>query len=588
MSPTPTRQLARRDSASTFKPYTKSATPPHDHTQCDFLAQRPGNVCVPEFPTYAQYKHIESTYLTTLNPKKREKALITQAMFDRIWDTLQDPDNRAESPQFRFWVRKMFRLSDSNDTTLFRSSNWDKENEVLLLHDNRPVAIQEQLYELICYCHSRANHGGRDRTREVVRQHYSWVPKELVAQFVKICPTCTPRRCRNSSFLPAIVKKPPHMLTQEDRDIESQIKPILDLDDGAHNYYTRPDDTPPQLSWPPALGGSSDPSLLSHHTESGLLLTSYAFIFESGKSTKESTPTHDSINLPRPSLTPTSSSSPPAQPMSSGLQSHPMSREVSLYQGLPNGWQYHSDYPEAYQAHIKGKGRTFDATEIGRRQRDKRPRIPSVAPLRDASFALLRSNSAIEPAEKTLTLPPVLKALSEGSECADDISLPPSLQNLLVFHSELEMQKPCTPQIDPVLLDPEVSSDDSQHQHILGPETEPAYGGVPLCATLPSVQATPTKSRSSRRPVPPTLDLSSVTSLDSINFEAYRPIDDATSSTSSASSCYSQLSPFPMISPSSLGEPSPSTSVLPSPSEAKTMTARELINTTDALRLGSK
>jgi hypothetical protein len=28
--------------------------------------------------------------------------------------------------------------------------------------------------------------------------------------------------------------------------------------------------------------------------------------------------------------------------------------------------------------------------------------------------------------------------------------------------------------------------------------------------------------------------------------------------------------------------------VLPSPSEAKTMAARELINTTDALRLGSK
>lgn len=67
-------------------------------------------------------------------------------------------------------------------------------SSAVVLHENRPVAIMEQLYELFCYCHIRAGHGGRDKTCAVIRQHYSWVPKELTAQFVKACPTCALKR----------------------------------------------------------------------------------------------------------------------------------------------------------------------------------------------------------------------------------------------------------------------------------------------------------------------------------------------------------------------------------------------------------
>jgi hypothetical protein len=148
------------------------------------------------FPTYAQYKRIEMAYLQSLSPRKRDKALISQCMFDKIWDVLHQPDACAVgTPQFRFWVRKMFTLS-APDTEVD-----DSEAPVVILHENRPVAVREQLYELFCYCHEESNHGGRDKTCAIIRQHYSWVPKELTAQFVKACPTCTFKRSGNPELI---------------------------------------------------------------------------------------------------------------------------------------------------------------------------------------------------------------------------------------------------------------------------------------------------------------------------------------------------------------------------------------------------
>lgn len=185
----------------------------------------------PGLPTYADYKRLEAGYLHSLSPRKRDKALITQAMFDKIWDVLHQPEAcTVDTPQFRFWVRKMFTLSrpvcdggasawasgwsDTGGTATASTSDahvndadLDLERSMgisttedafsfsaVVLHENRPVAIMEQLYELFCYCHVRAGHGGRDKTCAVIREHYSWVPKELTAQFVKACPTCTVKR----------------------------------------------------------------------------------------------------------------------------------------------------------------------------------------------------------------------------------------------------------------------------------------------------------------------------------------------------------------------------------------------------------
>ncbi|KAH9061962.1 hypothetical protein EDB87DRAFT_1610538 [Lactarius vividus] len=158
-----------------------------------------GSRDVTGFPTYEQYQRIEEEYLTSLSERKQPKALISQSLFDKIYAVLQNgSEDRASTAQFRFWVRKMFVLAYPQ--TSF-GHNTRQTPEPVVLHDKRPVAIKEQLYEVLCYCHAIARHGGRDKTCATLRLHYSWVPKELTAKFVKACPTCTLKRSGNPDLL---------------------------------------------------------------------------------------------------------------------------------------------------------------------------------------------------------------------------------------------------------------------------------------------------------------------------------------------------------------------------------------------------
>ncbi|KAL4078028.1 hypothetical protein J3A83DRAFT_4087687, partial [Scleroderma citrinum] len=178
--------------------YSPSLSDYSDSVFCSLISG-PDTDDKPGFPTYAEYKRIEASYLSDLAPQKRPKALITQAIFNNIWEVLHQPNAcTVGTPQFRFWVRKMFSLSwpEGRQSETPDSDDAD-EHSAVVLHDNRPVAIREQLYEVLCYCHGLAKHGGRDKTCAVIREHYSWVPKELTARFVKACPTCTHKRNKN-------------------------------------------------------------------------------------------------------------------------------------------------------------------------------------------------------------------------------------------------------------------------------------------------------------------------------------------------------------------------------------------------------
>ena len=151
------------------------------------------------FPTYDQYQRIEGEYLSSLSERKQPKALISQELFNKIFAVLQNgSEDRGSTAQFRFWVRKMFVLAYPQ--TSF-NRNTGQTPEPVVLHDKRPVAIKEQLYEVLCYCHAVARHGGRDKTCATLRLNYSWVPKELTAKFVKSCPTCTLKRSGNPDLL---------------------------------------------------------------------------------------------------------------------------------------------------------------------------------------------------------------------------------------------------------------------------------------------------------------------------------------------------------------------------------------------------
>lgn len=62
-------------------------------------------------------------------------------------------------PQFRAWIQKNFMLKKDGDT-------------LILVHNGRQVAVQEQLYDILVLYHGETGHGGRDKTYASVCKHY--------------------------------------------------------------------------------------------------------------------------------------------------------------------------------------------------------------------------------------------------------------------------------------------------------------------------------------------------------------------------------------------------------------------------------
>lgn len=106
-------------------------------------------------PTFEEFQCIINDYLNNLSPKKRDKALVDHARYCLIQEVLKNPRNTMISTaQFRFWVKKMFQL---------QPGSYD-----LVCHDNKPVAMKEQIYDILVNAHKEAHHGGRDKTSAIV------------------------------------------------------------------------------------------------------------------------------------------------------------------------------------------------------------------------------------------------------------------------------------------------------------------------------------------------------------------------------------------------------------------------------------
>ncbi|KAL4903548.1 hypothetical protein BDW74DRAFT_41703 [Aspergillus multicolor] len=139
------------------------------------------------FPNVKEFDRLVKSYVDDLSVKKQDKALIHAKRARNIRTVLIDPkDTAVESAQFRFWVKKMFKLQAVG------GNNSDCRR--MICHEGKPVAIREKLFKILTKAHQQCQHGGRDKTSAQVRQIYSWVPKELISRFVKICPTCQVRR----------------------------------------------------------------------------------------------------------------------------------------------------------------------------------------------------------------------------------------------------------------------------------------------------------------------------------------------------------------------------------------------------------
>ncbi|RMZ87875.1 hypothetical protein DV736_g4895, partial [Chaetothyriales sp. CBS 134916] len=154
------------------------------------------------YPDVNEFDELVRDYVGGLSPKKQDKALIHARRAANILAVLVDKKTTAvESAQFRFWVKKMFTLLPND------SSIPDRKKKIC--HEGKPVAVREKLFKILTRAHKACQHGGRDKTSAQVRRVYSWVPKELISRFVKLCPTCKVRRGQNRGSIQTPDKESP-------------------------------------------------------------------------------------------------------------------------------------------------------------------------------------------------------------------------------------------------------------------------------------------------------------------------------------------------------------------------------------------
>ncbi|TEB33665.1 hypothetical protein FA13DRAFT_1812302 [Coprinellus micaceus] len=239
-------------------------------------------------------------------------------------------------------------------------------------------------------------------------KHYTWVPKDLVSNFIKACPTCIMKKCGNmdvtSSQIPHLMAEADKLSTQSAASahsrssarlisssvtsgsrhrsavaqeeagvirssrrriptIEGRNEPIsagslLGFPDGGNVYMKMPassfasglpnlpnlQDAASLVSNPWSLIGSGHSG--SHHP--GLTLAPLMAL-ENEPTTHDGAPSMAGLTTSISMQQPQSHHSSPHLGGNQFQYHQPMVREVSLYKGLPNGWQYrHDDFETAH------------------------------------------------------------------------------------------------------------------------------------------------------------------------------------------------------------------------------------------------
>jgi len=307
-----------------------------------------------------------------------------------------------------------------------------------------------------------------------------------------------------------------------------------------------------------------------------------------------------------------------------GLKQPPaMSREVSLFNGIPHGWTV--DDPESIQARAEAynamvEQRTGIAALL---PPGMVPRIPSVVFKPNALFT--PDVEGLLPLQRTqideddmlagprITLPPLIQGLVDGTLSDEEPVLltqvdsgdllPLSLQPLKVSTSQALGNIVYVPEIDPVLFNKcghgssgRTDLEPADDADIMATPVNTLVANVPTIndegntatpADMQTISANPAKPTLIRRTAAPApLELTSLRTTTS-NFTSHRNTDDSSPTTpGSANSCYSQLS-LQMGSTTST-DPSPFTTALPTPTDEHQKTAMELVAETGSLVLGVK
>ncbi|GAA5971422.1 hypothetical protein JCM8115_000208 [Rhodotorula mucilaginosa] len=136
-------------------------------------------------PARSEFAAGLDAYVHSLHPIKRNKALMPRELYSLIIDILRKPqDTTVGDPQLRFWVRQRFQLMNGPD------------DRCCALHEGKRVVLRDEIYDVVARAHTEAQHGGRDKTYNVLKRDWSYVPKETVATFIRLCSVCNGKRTK--------------------------------------------------------------------------------------------------------------------------------------------------------------------------------------------------------------------------------------------------------------------------------------------------------------------------------------------------------------------------------------------------------
>ncbi|KAL0579215.1 hypothetical protein V5O48_002777 [Marasmius crinis-equi] len=324
-----------------------------------------------DLPSREELNQILDTLdLATPRPRNR---LITRTEFNRLLSLMQqssNPESNARSNTLGDLDLSKFSISP-RPAFLFGkdlSSCYTFNPDLLLMYQDRIVAVDDILHDILCFCHLASDHGDEEATNALIQEHYAFVPVDTVGKFVERCRSCAKRRLAKQRVDDISIFESLERGLDLPADSTADDSPSLRPSTSSTQFLASESSSFPSLSEENGVDQTEDEDLVRYLHFERTLRTAVS---------KIELPLMSARSAPGV-CRPTSSSAGSME----RILSLPMSREVSLYQGIPNGWQYHfPDYESALNEFVKQQDDPPVESILGRREIQNVPRIPSVAPL---------------------------------------------------------------------------------------------------------------------------------------------------------------------------------------------------------------
>ena len=138
-----------------------------------------------------QISNEEKSFYSLLNIYKDSlkypaKAMISFEYYQKIMYALkQQKSGKAIGldPKFHGWCKKHFKIDVISTTEILCS-----------VKNGRRIVVVESYFSILKNTHETTGHGGRDKMRFEINQHYYWLPSHVIDLFLQCCSSCQIRK----------------------------------------------------------------------------------------------------------------------------------------------------------------------------------------------------------------------------------------------------------------------------------------------------------------------------------------------------------------------------------------------------------